>query len=527
MRSTSTPIRRFATLATLAWLLAICPTDAADAQDLIARITLKAARLDGLTVLPSAQKVTGSSPAERDRIVRELRRELEGRTDLRLQGVCRGEVFRVAVETRPPVPGQWVSVAIDGYPGSQRFLQFGGEASTRLVHVVAATAGRPPQSTSLKVPLRDCEVTPAMRVRSRFNPYHPYTVDFTVESDAKSDSMGSYHWNFGDGAVATTSDPYVSHSYFERLDGSVPYQTFVVTVSREPRSAIGRRPVSRIERSYAVTLQNNYYPAKKAGILQPPAMTSGRTEAHGLQRVGSYRIRNLEAEPIIFQTATIENRPCNVPTSTSPTSTTAPTTPAAVLFQGGVALELAGQPSAMGPSLRAALDLKRSMPSLPVDAIVIPPRMPDGAGLTRNDLRRLDGSSRSRGLATLPTVPGRPGGPATPVIPSSGVVVIPGGQMHEGFLTIDTTQVPQGTCEVGYHLKGASQSGRPAYANLYFTVRDNASLRSRVTDGGTRTFLLELYRRGLVRGATVTQEDLYRLERRGKIQRTSRGWEIR
>jgi hypothetical protein len=31
----------------------------------------------------------------------------------------------------------------------------------------------------------------------------------------------------------------------------------------------------------------------------------------------------------------------------------------------------------------------------------------------------------------------------------------------------------------------------------------------------------------LVRGATVTQEDLYRLERRGKIQRTSRGWEIR
>jgi hypothetical protein len=99
--------------------------------------------------------------------------------------------------------------------------------------------------------------------------------------------------------------------------------------------------------------------------------------------------------------------------------------------------------------------------------------------------------------------------------------------MHEGFLTIDTTQVPQGTCEVGYHLKGASQSGRPAYANLYFTVRDNASLRSRVNDGGTRTFLLELYRRGLVRGATVTQEDLYRLERRGKIQRTSRGWEIR
>ncbi|HEV8631010.1 MAG TPA: hypothetical protein VGV61_11890 [Thermoanaerobaculia bacterium] len=528
MRSTTKATVPVAALAALLWLLGAGHPRAAAAQGLIAKVTLKAEPLTGLTVVPAA-KLPAPSPADAAAAARTLRRDLEKRKDLQRDGVCRGEVFRVAVETQPPVSGQWVSVAIDGYSGDHRYLQLFGDPSTRLIQVVA-TSGDQSQSKTVKVPVRDCAIEPAILVRSRFNPYHPYTVDFTLDNAAElKETFSGYRWRFDDGAIATTHEPYVSHSYFDRVDGAVPYQTFAVEVTGEAR-ATGFAAGRRVARHYAVTLPNNYYHAKRQGNLQPPAITSGAMESRGLRLVGSYRIRNLEKEPLVFRRALVENLSCDVQAPASP----AATTPASVLFQGGKALATTIPVTRLSTSLRATVELRRSLPGLPADAIVVPPRIPGGTGPTRRDLGLLDASSGhgaalplggAGGLgAPVPSTGGTGGsGPATPL---SGVVVIPAETTHQGFLTLDVTQIPPGVCNVGYHLIGTSQSGRPAYASLYFEVRDNPALRRHVSDAATRTFLLDLNRRGLVRGATVTQEDLYHLERRGKIRRTSRGWEI-
>lgn len=444
--------------------------------------------------------------------------QVETRTSALKTGVCREEVFLVEVDARHPSGTGWVTVLIDGYPGSRRYLQLHGEPGPRRVHVSASTEDGLIETRTLEIPVLDCELTGEPRVRSRFNPYHPYTVDFVIENAEAVEPWfkNGYHWNFGDGAVAVTSYPYASHSYLNRLDGSVPYQSFTVSVANEP----GPWGPAEVDRSYSVTLQNNYYHAKKQRIVQPVTVSS-RLERRGGHLVGTYRLRNLESVPVIFQSATIEERFCDPNRSANP----APVLPSQVIYQGARSAAAAIAAGKSSPDLVEAEKIRLSLAGLPADAVVIPPRLnpedPSPLSLESLDAFFPSGEPPAQGAGAVPVVT------TPPATGASGVVVLPAKHDHVGFVTLDYARISEAMCGVGYHLKGVTADGLPAYASFYFAVKENPSLKQRVTDPAMKAFLKEILRLGMVPGGrTVTQEDLYRLEQQGRIRRTVNGWEV-
>ncbi|HKV11178.1 MAG TPA: hypothetical protein VJ725_23760, partial [Thermoanaerobaculia bacterium] len=433
-------------------------------------------------------------------------------------GVCREETFLVEVDARNPNGTGWVTVTIDGYPGSRRYLQLHGDPGPRRVSVSASTEDGLIETRTLEIPVLDCEVEGEPRVRSRFNPYHPYTVDFVIENAEAVEPWfkNGYHWSFGDGAVAVTPYPYASHSYLNRLDGSVPYQSFTVSVTNEP----GQWGPAEVDRSYSVTLQNSYYHAKKRGIVQPVTISS-QLERRGNHLVGTYRLRNLESVPVIFQSATIEDRFCDPNRSAS----ASPVLPSQVIYQGARSAAAAIAAGKSSPDLVEAEKIRLSLSGLPADAVVIPPRSspedPSPLSLDSLDAYYPSGEPPVQGAGSVPVVT------VTPPPGASGVVVLPAKHDHEGFITLDYARISEAVCGVGYHLRGVTADGLPVYASFYFAVKDNPSLKQRLTDPAMKAFLKEIFRRGMVPGGTaITHEDLYRLEQQGRIRRTVTGWEV-
>jgi hypothetical protein len=194
----------------------------------------------------------------------------------------------VEVNTRHPIdPEGWVSVAINGYPGVRRYLHFRGRVGARMVRVVAATEDGLRDTWTDSVVVQDCRRQPFHDVRSRFNPYRPHTVDLTVRTHkSPSPNRGVYLWDFGDGTADTTALPFVSHFYGDHIDGSRPYEQFVVSVTDSDRELTTR---------HAVTLRSVYYDNRKRGLIQPRVNTSGRLERWGRWLSGRYSIQNLEA----------------------------------------------------------------------------------------------------------------------------------------------------------------------------------------------------------------------------------------
>lgn len=443
--------------------------------------------------------------------------EVAQRTSATKPGVCRDEVFTVKVETQAPSGSGWVSATIDGYPGDRRNLQFQGEPGPRRVSIAAATESGQIENLTLEIPVLDCELTGVPRVRSRFNPYHPYTVDFVIENaEAVKPWFGNeYRWDFGDGTTAVTQDPYASHSYMNRIDGSMPYQSFTVTVSNNP-GPFG----SEVSRAYSLTVQNNYYHARKRGIVQP-LTTSTRLERRGTYLTGTYTLRNLEAVPIIFQSALVEDRYCDPNRAASVTSIL----PSQVIYQGALPPSNPVVTGRNSSDLTEAERIRQSLSGLPADAVVIPPRQKPGDP-SPLDLEALDaffpqGEPPVQGAGNIPIQT------SLPAPGASGVVVVPSQHVHQGFITLDAARASEAVCGVGYHLRGVTANGFPVYASLYFRVKDNPTLKQRLTDPAMKTFLIQLLDSGLVPGGTrVTQEDLYRLEQQGRIRRTVNGWEV-
>lgn len=539
--------------------LALVPAATAQPAGLVAGVTATAEPLDGFDVRPLPGSPLGAFGT---RSAGELRRRLAARRNLLKDGVCLGEAFAVTVETRRPDGAGSVHVTIDGYPGERRFLQLAGEPGPRRIHVAAAAEDGRIESRSLEVTVEPCEVTPVPRVRSRFNPYRPHTVDFTIENhDEVGRAFNGYLWDFGDGSrPVATLEPYASHFYGDRTDAAAPAHAFVVTV-RPKAPAAGREGAAR---RYAVTLLNNEHQARRQGIARPRVTTSGRMEPRGDALVGRYAIRNLEPEPLLFTGAAIEHQPCDP----SRRASGAVTTPRDVVFRGGFDLDRGVR---RGELARRADGVRRTLPWLPAGALVLPPRAgaaPPAAPMSPGTPVTVVPSPpavagtpvavppagpvvgrppSSPGVTVAPTGPGAgatrpgvlvPGAGTRPgldvtfpggALPNAGteLVVVPASQVHEGFLTIGAAEVPQGVCGIGYHLTGRTPSGLAARASLYFEVRENPFLTRRLTDPAMRRFLVEVARRGLVPDrARITTEDLYRLERQGKVRRTAAGWEV-
>ena len=102
-----------------------------------------------------------------------------------------------------------------------------------------------------------------------------------------------------------------------------------------------------------------------------------------------------------------------------------------------------------------------------------------------------------------------------------------GRQSMKGRLTFQQSRFPSDVCGVTFRLSGRTGQGLRAYASLHFQVRPNPTLTRSVKDPRMRGFLADLVKRGLAPPSRiVSHEDLYRLEREGRISRTSTGWEV-
>lgn len=110
---------------------------------------------------------------------------------------------------------------------------------------------------------------------------------------------------------------------------------------------------------------------------------------------------------------------------------------------------------------------------------------------------------------------------------ASGVVVLPAGQKHTGYLKTNVSEIPDKTCNVAYHLKGDTPSGLQVYASLYYEVSLNPHITSAVVDRDQRAFLNSLSDAKLLPNRDrITLEDIYHLEQLGVVRRTERGWEM-
>lgn len=454
--------------------------------------------------------------------------EAYGRTPARPapRFVCVGEVLHVNVTAQHPRgSGFPVAIAIDGVVGSRRFLQFFGDPGPRRITVTAQTEEGDLETLSQEILVDSCTVNAPPLVHSRVNPYHPGFVDFTVSGTfGVGPDFRGYYWDFGDGSTAATMESYLSHDYRGSLDGAAPYHSLIVQVSNQP--IVGGVPASgSLVRRYALTMMDSYWFSKRKGILQPPATTNVTMERRGDHLVGSYSIRNLEAEPVVFQYAEIEELPCEP----GERSRRRQVLPSDVIFQGGYGVDLKDPDLQGDPSFQAAMDLKASISWLPEDAWVVPPvvepKAPEKlAGKTAaavgRKAARASAASAAVANPVFPPIPGPPG-------PESGFVVVPAQHTHQGFLTVRADSMDSKTCNVAYHLLGETLSGQRTYASLYFEVRENPALVSQVKDKDLSIFLKALLDRGLVPDLSfISHEDLYRLEKEGKIRRTPTGWEV-
>ena len=353
-----------------------------------------------------------------------------------------------------------------------------GRAGPRLIHVVASTDDGKIESKSEKIAVNDCKAPNFPLVRTGSNPYHAYTADFTVKN-ASNFPGASYLWDFGDGTPKVRAGSYVSHFYGDRIDGSKPYETFTVTVSHPSTSSVAH---------YAVVLHDNYYYLKKQGIIQPKVSANRELVPSGSKLVGTYTIRNLEAEGLVFDRAVTEFYYCDPDRRSSflqflPKEPNFPSGPG---FPSGPAIpSVPNIPNAPGRSIVT-----------PITPVITPSR-----------------TARS---------------PTLPHLPTGGGITVQAKQLYNGFVTFEASGIPQDACAIGHHLSGRTNSGVKAYASVYFELRSNHLRAQQVTDAKLNELLVTLIQQGLVQDETqITEEELYRLEQEGKIRRTERGWEVR
>jgi hypothetical protein len=409
------------------------------------------------------------------------------------RSVCVGEEVEVTVRaSHPKGATRWVDVAIDGYPGSRRFLRFMGRPGPRLVHVAASSEGGLIESRTETLEVRDCQAPPALLVRARVNPYRPFTADFTVVPTLGS-QPGSYRWAFGDGRTQTTRAPYVSHSYADSLDGSKPYATFVVDVSGPARRGAAR---------YAVTLQDNYWHLKRQGIVQPRVTATPTMTRRAGEWVGTYAIRNLEPGALVFDAATTEFQYCDVGRP-SRFAAVAPSVDAL-------------PPPPAGPNVPAGPTVPAITPRIPSGTV--PAMVPHAPGMP------------AISVTTAPAGPANPTGHVGTAVATTiagAPLTIAAGARQSRTIRLPDASLPSDVCGIAYHLSGRAATGEKAYASAYFVLRAPPQIARTVADAPLRQLLLALKGRGLIAAETeITHDTLYRLEQEGRIRQTATGWEM-
>lgn len=223
--------------------------------------------------------------------------------------VCAGDSITVTVTAaHPHNPTLPVTVVIDEKVGDTQFVQAHGAPGPRLLSVAVSTSDHyiDDQTVSYQVvacpgraPMPIVYVAPSV--------FHTGEVEFRVSNAAELGTALAYAWDFGDGEVATTTVPFISHPYSPVMLGpDALYTTLAASVTV---SGAGVPPRTTPK---TVSISNQYAFSKQAGWLAPPVTYDPAPEitVFGLVRL-PMRIRNLEDEEVRFAHAKVEFRPCD------------------------------------------------------------------------------------------------------------------------------------------------------------------------------------------------------------------------
>ncbi|MDR4498973.1 MAG: PKD domain-containing protein [Candidatus Scalindua sp.] len=454
--------------------------------------------------------------------------------------VCLGQELEISVNAEHPErPEDWVDVTINGYPGNRRFFHFTGTPGPRRILVVASTRDGLIQSRSLSVTVSDFPQMLFHKITTRFNPYHPYTIDFTIQNSDELGAAGNeFIWDFGDGKTETNTVPYISHNYEESQDGSTPYSTFLVTV---------QDPAGQLRTRLMVTLQDTYLEDKERGLVFPRVETSGVLDDLGRFQRGTFDIQNLENVPLIFTRAIAEYQYCDP----NRRSTYVEVNPQNIIYQAGLeqqplvsntreitlGRELNNPIASKGrlsnvlkQEITGQTESSQTQSSLNLNITI--GNQSDGQE-TGSSNTTSTSSTSSTVVVTPPagtdfTIPFNPdGNTQTSISITVQPAIVPANQSHKGYITIDKSLIPSDVCGLAFHLIGTTPSNKKTYASLYYETKLNPYLTTPLTDQSLSDFLKELADRGLVPNENqITQEELYQLEQEGKVRRTQNGWEV-
>lgn len=127
----------------------------------------------------------------------------------------------------------------------------------------------------------------------------------------------SYHWDFGDGTLATTNAPSVTHDYLPAIADDRIARSFHVTCTimhsatvgevlpQQPRPVRPGTPVAPLPASTTVTrtfvLHSAYGLSRRLGTIVPPLTGDVFATPQGDGLAGSLIIRNLEQQPITLE----------------------------------------------------------------------------------------------------------------------------------------------------------------------------------------------------------------------------------
>ncbi len=218
--------------------------------------------------------------------------------------VCTNEDFKVTVIAKNPNgPDEHLVYRIQNELGNPAILRY-TKPGKRVFYVVVRDEGKHIDFEKVEVTVQECPGKPAVILDARLHNLEPETARFEVTSQKGLTGKCTYDWDFGDGNYMTTDTGYVEHNYAKREQTTLQ-SSFLVKVKvtdAQGQEATGRTTISFPNIHYLSKLMGN--PVLPVTYNRFPRITDSGIEV-------TATIKNIFDEPVTFDSAELEMKPCD------------------------------------------------------------------------------------------------------------------------------------------------------------------------------------------------------------------------
>jgi hypothetical protein len=221
---------------------------------------------------------------------------------------CADEPTTITAYPRASVSGDELFVIVDGHSGNPGVVSFPSSGPRELAvevvrRVPTATADKQIDRRTVRIDVRECRGGALRMTSQRLSDKGVYSL---VARDADGVALpatgdASYQWDFGDGEVATTREPFVEHRFLPK-PGAIQ-TTFLVT-------ADAVRGGSRSHGIVAVALQNMAAVNRLRGRITPAVEVGPTSRGEDGRLHARLVVSNDEPVPLHLRTASATFVPC-------------------------------------------------------------------------------------------------------------------------------------------------------------------------------------------------------------------------